>query len=360
MAYKITTDEFIKRCSAIHGNRYKYSLTVYTNSHSPVRIICEKHGEFSQIAKVHLKGHGCPSCGGRARDAHRFFENAERVHGDRYDYSQTMFKHSQKPVSITCREHGKFSQIASNHTSGSGCPKCSIQKARLAKLSTTAEFVKRARAVHGDRYDYANSLYRSARNRISILCQIHGVFEQMAYSHLQGNGCPYCQGVIRSTKRFIEKAIKVHGSAYDYSQTAYRNSTTKVEVICNAHGPFLVTASEHLRGSGCPGCMVSHPEAVWLNSLGITERQKRILLPNGRFAYVDGFDEVNDTIYEFYGDFWHGNPAIYSGDLIHPKRGVPFAKIHQETIEREQHLRHLGYEVITMWEADFCLSDRGS
>jgi len=56
---------------------------------------------------------------------------------------------------------------------------------------------------------------------------------------------------------FIIKAQSNHGGRYDYSLADYTGAVNKVKIICNTHGEFEQNASSHLSGSGCPSCSVS-------------------------------------------------------------------------------------------------------
>ncbi len=57
---------------------------------------------------------------------------------------------------------------------------------------TTEQTVEKFKAVHGSTYDYSKVKYVSARVKVKIKCQIHGIFEQTPNSHLRGAGCPSC------------------------------------------------------------------------------------------------------------------------------------------------------------------------
>lgn len=64
---------------------------------------------------------------------------------------------------------------------------------------------------------------------------------------------------------FIEKAIKVHGDRYDYSQVNYVSASKhKVKVICKIHGDFYTRPSLHLQGFNCPAC--KNVIGVWKKS----------------------------------------------------------------------------------------------
>lgn len=56
------------------------------------------------------------------------------------------------------------------------------------------------------------------------------------------------------TKEFIEKGTQLHNDKYDYSKVEYINSRTKVKIICPVHGEFEQLPSSHLQGNGCPKC----------------------------------------------------------------------------------------------------------
>ena len=122
------------------------------------------------------------------------------------------------------------------------------------KRKTTEQFIKDARAVHGDEYDYSLVNYVGARTRVIIKCPIHGEFTQSPSNHLSGYKCPYCSGKTKTTKQFIQEAIVVHGNKYDYSLVDYVNSYTNVIIKCPTHGEFPQNPSNHLNGKGCLSC----------------------------------------------------------------------------------------------------------
>jgi hypothetical protein len=122
---------------------------------------------------------------------------------------------------------------------------------------TTEEFLAKAKAVWGDEYDYSLTVYRGPLRRVTIICPTHGPFEQLPYNHLAGHGCRQCkfEADRLTTEQFIERARRVHGDSYDYSQTVYHNYRTAVMVICPTHGVFQRNPTSFLdKGRGCPVC----------------------------------------------------------------------------------------------------------
>lgn len=121
---------------------------------------------------------------------------------------------------------------------------------------TTNKFIELAISVHGGKYNYSESSYKKSSEKITIICPIHGKFEQIANNHLRGQGCAKCVGNIKkNTDEFIEKSTKIHKKTYDYSLVNYKNNKTKIKIICKKHGLFLQRPCEHInQKQGCPKC----------------------------------------------------------------------------------------------------------
>jgi hypothetical protein len=254
---RMDTKLFIEYAHKEHGDKYDYSKVVYKKSKDKVCIICPVHGEFYQTPNSHLQGQGCLKCGVKSRSKlnsktdNIFIEQAKKVHNNKYDYSKVEYKNIHTKVCIICPDHGEFYQTPGSHLRGVGCPKCSS----TSKL-TTEKFIEKAREVHGDKYDYSKVEYKNVRDKVCIICPEHGEFYQTPNTHFRGNGCSECSGKAKlTTKKFIEKAREVHNNKYDYSKVEYKSNTTKVCIICPEHGEFYQTPNTHLRGSGCPRCI---------------------------------------------------------------------------------------------------------
>lgn len=185
-----------------------------------------------------------------------FIEKANRVHKNKYDYSKVNYINSRIKVCIICPDHGEFWQTPNAHLSGQKCPKCSIiDRTDILKL-TTDELLHRFRKIHGNQYEYDFSNYENVCSIISIKCIKHDyIFKQAVYHHLNGSGCPICNGGSKYTnKEFIIKAREVHGDIYNYSKVNYIDKETPVEIVCPLHGSFWQKPHDHICGCGCPNC----------------------------------------------------------------------------------------------------------
>ena len=184
----------------------------------------------------------------------QFITRAEKIHGNKYDYSKSNYVNSNTKVCIICPIHGEFWQTPAAHLNGQGCPSCGIVK-RTSKISSNKdEFIKKAKKIYGNKYDYSKVEYINNSTKVCIICPIHGEFWQTPGSHLNGRGCNLCSKPIHDTQSFIEEAKKVHGDRYDYSKAEYIDSYTKICIICPEHGEFWQTSNNHVKGKGCPVC----------------------------------------------------------------------------------------------------------
>lgn len=196
---RLTQEEFVKRATEIHHGKYRYDKVVYRDSHTKVIITCPIHGDFEQFAYHHLNGHGCWKCGqeegglkGRI-SLEEFIERAKATHTINYDYSQVELKGLNEPVYIICPDHGGFWQLASTHLNGHNCPRCGYKENSRKRTKSLEKFIEDARRVHGDKYDYSDTVYVNAKQKLAIRCKVHNmVFLQKPNAHLNGNGCPIC------------------------------------------------------------------------------------------------------------------------------------------------------------------------
>ena len=183
-----------------------------------------------------------------------FLEKAYKVHGDRYDYSKVEYVNSQTKVCIICPEHGEFWQEPAAHIRGYNCPKCANKKRGDTFRCSYDDFINKSSLVHNNRYDYSKVEYKNSSTKICIICPEHGEFYMLPQNHILGQGCPKCAGKNLSTEEIVNKFKKIHCDKYDYSKVEYVKMHKKVCIICPEHGEFWQTPSKHINGQGCPKC----------------------------------------------------------------------------------------------------------
>nr|DAK04438.1 MAG TPA: restriction enzyme [Bacteriophage sp.] len=323
----LTKEKFIKKARKVHKYKYDYSKVEYVNIKTKVCIICSKpeHGEFWQTPHAHLQGQGCPKCANENKGEYcrlskeEFITKARSIHGDKYDYSKVEYVNSYTKVCIICSEHGEFWQTPNGHLQGQGCHKCKGDKNRESKTSTKEDFIKKAREIHGQKYDYSKVEYVNNKTKVCINCREHGEFWQVPSNHIQGNNCPECAKIARSDSRrlskedFIKKAREKHKDKYDYSKVNYVNCETKVCIICTEpeHGEFWQIPSSHLNGNGCPkcgGCYVQTKEEFIIKAKEIHGDK----YDYSKVEYVNNKTKVCINCRE-HGEFWQTPNAHLSG-----------------------------------------------
>jgi len=182
------TNKFIEESIKIHGNRYNYKNTKYTNARTKIKIICPEHNEFEQLPGNHKRGNGCPKCIYNKLTKKEVLKQFKKIHGDKYDYSLIDYNGDNVKVKIICSEHGVFKQVPGIHKLGSGCKKC----AGLEKLDNE-KVVEQFKETHGDKYNYSLINYINAHTKVNIICPEHGRWRQTPNNHKNGNGCPICK-----------------------------------------------------------------------------------------------------------------------------------------------------------------------
>ena len=224
---------------------------------------------------------------------------------------------------------------------------------------TTDSFVEKANKIHMEKYDYSNVIYKKSSKKIKIVCKIHGQFDQTPNNHLSGHGCPVCstEGKKKrysyTTDIFIKKANAVHNNFYDYSKVMYTGTFNKIKILCPRHGEFIQSPSSHLHGGGCPKCshVISKKETDFLDTIKIDTRN--YYLPELKHKSVDGFNLKTNTVYEFLGDYWHGNPIKYSFNKLNSHRKEKFGYLFKETFRIFDKIKEKGYKVKYIWENDW-------
>jgi hypothetical protein len=358
------TDEFVVKSILIHGDKYDYTKVKYVSSDLHVIIKCSTHGSFLQLPAVHLRGNGCPLCGiQKMSDSNRytneeFIEEAIKKHGDLYNYDSVEYVTSHIKIIIECPKHGEFVQTPNSHLSGSGCPLCGQKIKDDAKRKTPEQFIKDAIEIHGDKYDYSKVVYINSTTPVIIICPTHGDFEQTPGGHLCG-GCKECANVYigqcrrKSQEKFIEEVSLTHNNKYNYDKVVYINSKTNIIITCPHHGDFTQIPANHWCGKGCSKC-IGHISKISLEWLHVVMVNRPALLfeyriPNTRF-YADAYDPDTNTIYEFHGDYWHGNPTIYAPTVYNSITQCTMGNLYHKTQEKKRRCIELGYKYVEMWE----------
>lgn len=297
-----------------------------------------------------------------------FIEKARKIHFDEYIYDLCDYKSAMLKVKIICKKHGIFTITPNSHisTSKSGCRLCGIEKTAYKKKEARfLNLINEMKEAHNGLYDYScvtSDIYKGMKTKIPVVCKKHGVFNVTPLKHMSMlTGCKKCTNESYYIKDFIERSTIIHKRYdYDYTNTVYLGMYNDLIINCKKHGHFTIKAKYFLdKGRGCKKCTIkdnnkSIKEIAWLDSYNIKEPLRNVMINfNGKLYNVDGVNYDDKIVYEFYGDFFHGNPDKYKNDEINPLLKETYGSLYSKTIERERLIEECGYTIIKIWESEF-------
>ena len=185
-----TTEEFIQQCVEKFGKRYDFSKTIYKGAKNKIKIFDNiKNTEIITTPTTILsKGYSEKT----RVSQNNFIEKAQKVHDGKYDYSITNYIDIKTKIKYICPIHGEVEQLPNNHLRY-GCRFCSKDNVKKNSAFSTEIFIKKAKDVHGDKYNYSKVEYVNYKTKVCIICPEHGEFWQTPSKHLNGHGCPKCK-----------------------------------------------------------------------------------------------------------------------------------------------------------------------
>jgi len=200
--------------------------------------------------------------------------------------------------------------------------------------------------------------YFGGKEKLDCICS-NGHHLQIRWNDFQqGTGCSDCSVKKKKDINFVRKKFLEKGLVL--LSNDYINAHTKMEYICKEGHKDSTTWNQVRKGFGCYKCVsgpVSKISQEWLDSLGISEENREITLSDLNYK-VDAFVPETNTVYEFFGDYWHGNPEKYSAAEKNFHNKKTFGELYEETKTRISRLEESGYKIIYIWENDFYLQNK--
>ncbi len=379
MSRKLTTKEFTEQASIVHNNFYDYSLVEYINTKIKVKIICPIHGVFFQDPMSHKQGVGCPTCGLDkkttilARQANKiiFITNSNIIHHNKYDYSLVEYINNHTKVKIICPIHGEFTQSPTVHVNNKcGCRLCSLAKSlrtfrqkygveHPSSCEATKE-KKRKSSIQKYGVDNPRKSYAIKEKIKQIKLEKYGNPHYLNRTQAQCT-CIKLYGVGHNKQIHIADALNnlrdknwMYNQYITLSNTAYHISNMLNVCQKTVLNYLHIHDIETIRSTGWSRLAVG-----WLETIAGQEgihiqhalNGGEYSIPGTKFR-VDGYCAETNTVYEFHGDVWHGNPIIYGPtDRCHPFTDSIASELYQSTIVRENQIKSLGYNLVVKWQS---------
>jgi hypothetical protein len=178
----------------------------------------------------------------------------------------------------------------------------------------------------------------------------------------KGKGCPYCSGrkilpeesfgALCSDKLMMEWDDELN--PFNFSQHSHQIINWKCSK--NPAHEWPATIGNRTCGTNCPRCSrnISKCEDLWFNSLNNPNViRNKPLVVGDVIKFPDGYDPNTNTIYEFYGKYWHGDPRYYKSDDYNKTTNCTHGELYKKTMEKEKFYKQAGFKVISIWEDDF-------
>lgn len=236
----------------------------------------------------------------------QFLSRARKVWGDTYDYTEPKdFNFRSGRVMVICKKKGHPSTLLvptnhitkNRHRVPAGCRTCFLEKDSNEKQKPFADFVRDARAVHGEKYDYIEETYHGVKPKIAIICSFHKkIFWQSPDSHINGGrGCPDCAPAkyLDTTRAWRlqnirNRLLKMTDGTVLLVEETFVKWHAEADFVCHEHGQFSRSVFNALTSlSPCPECN----DGSLGRSLNHEEILYRFSLKKGNFTIleIDGY-----------------------------------------------------------------------
>lgn len=297
--------------------------------------------------------------------------------------ADSTYESLDKPMWFTCANGHPDFQTKPRYIiqKASGCPKCGANRAGSKNTNTHESFISKLHqrnVVHDPVLLAPGSVYKGVHVKIKFMCpRGHPAWEATPASILSGHGCPMC-GVIKSndthqyTHQQFLQLIKQRNEQHPTKRVQvvdgqqYKGYRQPLAFMCDYNHKWTTLPDNILNGrAGCPFCAqsktFSHMAIEWLTEIEQREgikiqhrgnSDKEYTIPGTKYV-VDGFCPDTNTVYEFHGNYWHGNPRMYARSDINERIGKSYGELYDATIKKERVIQELGYNLVVMWEDQY-------
>jgi len=350
---------WIRKARQIHGYKYDYSKVKFTRCGDKVTVSCIDHGDFAQKADGHVrKQFGCFKCASAERGKMKRCTIDECIsfalEKDGKCLSPEYVNNHTDMLWECGKGHTWTARFGSIKNSNSWCPKCSkfrltLEECQQIAISRGGECLSK---------EYVNNI-----TKMLWRCQESHEWETtFDLIKRRGSWCPTCS----DTKHTIEDCNRIAMERKGLCLSKdYVNAMEMLLWQCEYFHTWKQNYNNVVNnGSWCPCCSISKNyskgQIEWLNYLSKSQNISIQHAENGgeykigKYK-VDGFYEETKTVYEFHGDFYHGNPRFYNYSDINPVSKKTFGQLFKNTLHKEMYLRKMGYNYMCIWEHEWNL-----
>lgn len=320
--------------------------------------------EWKSTITNRTHGRGCPACAGKittktnsliTKQPH-ICEEWHQIKNKSIGINTISYK-SNKKVWWKCKQcNYEWETSPNNRANGRGCPNCAnriINKHNSLKQNYPN--------IYKELYYSQDDLFSKSNKRVWWKCQkCNYKWKTSPSSRTRGTGCPSCSGRVANNNNSLQNNLTLCEEFHLTKnilkpEEITENSGKKVWWKCKqcSHEWKAIVASRN-KGHGCPKCAksgrISKSGSKWLDKLKIPNENREVSIKiNGKLFIVDGFDFDTNTIYEYLGSFWHGNPQFYDPQDINPINKKTFGELYYNTIKRFNIFKQNDYNIVYKW-----------
>lgn len=255
----------------------------------------------------------------------------------------------------------------SHRAKGSGCPKC----CGLVVSDNNRLSILRPNLIeewsHENEFS-PNDYSVSSHKKVLWICKKENcrhTWDAVIKDRSKGRGCPCCSGIaVSDNNRFSILMPELIAEWNDRNEISPDKCTIGSDKkrwwICKneeCRYEWQTSIANRANGTGCPKCSkcrISKSAMSWLLYLNLPNDSDHIEVYCKELRiYFDGYEPSTNTVYEFHGDYWHGNPKKYNPNKINSRAKKSFGELYNNTLEREQRIISSGYNLVTTWESDW-------
>jgi hypothetical protein len=286
---------------------------------------------------------------------------------------------SNKKVWWVCTSKGHSYEAAVSNRTGrnSKCPFCSGSKVGTDNNLTVTHPLLVTEWDSVKNTSVPEQFSKGSHKKAWWICSDGHSYQSAINNRVKGTNCPDCQRMRPSNTYNLAVMYPLLASEWDYSRNTFTpyqitpGSHRKVSWICKQGHTYDAIVLNRRRGTECPRCVNAGHSKVALAWLEHVEKRDQIVIHhagrgpehtiviNGNTTTkVDGFCKENNTVYEFHGTYWHGDPRVYSRQDMNKTILKTYGELYDRTITREKAIKQAGYNLEVMWEYDWSLQKK--
>lgn len=330
--------EFSEVVGIFEGDEYTLVSTNYVNSRSNVCTVCPSGHLYTTTVERFKRGQRCKKCLAFSL-ALSFEEVLDRFSSAGLTLCSVSYMNSHSRLRYVCPNGHVRSASAASVVSDKGCLECYTDSFHSTK--SFSEFA----AEFG--YEVVSGEYVNNYTKVELMCPRGHVVPVAPMNFLAGKRCVVCSREGRVTDlSLVEELFGSEG----YSVLHYSSASSPVKVKCPSGHTSKMFVYNFRNGHRCRHCGTAGISAIstqWLDTLGVVDREVRV----GRYR-VDGFDGETNTVYEFLGGFWHGDPRRFDRTGMNPIAKRTFGELLEKTASRLYSInKH--HNLVYIWEKEF-------